>query len=689
MKKHINFTSHFKSGIFIFFIIISLSLRAQVSGTAVWPKDIQAGEYTITLYSPDHSSYLDNILKSNMAFAVKKEGNEPVFGMLWSSSILDVDRESRQASLASMKIDEVRLSNEVSETQKLQLENLINTEIPKWNIEFPLDDLINGLDEVSVIRSEFSNKAPKIIFTNEPTAIILIDGEPKLKAVDKNYELVENTGSFIIKSNKKNNFYLKGGEFWYESTTALGPWITIKKVPSKVRNIAKETESKGTANSNEDEEEYSGKAPNIVVVDEPTELVVFNGEPEFSPLQNTNLLFVENTDSDVFMNISSQNYFILISGRWFTTKDLKGTWNYVPSENLPVDFKNIGSESKKANVLSSIAGTAEAKTAVYDAQIPQTASVDRNTKANEVSYNGDPEFKNVEGLKLQYAVNTESAVFKDQNNYYYCDNAVWFSSNTPNGPWKVADERPTEIEKIPADNPKYNTKYVYIYETSPTVVYVGYTPGYYGSYVYGPTVIYGTGFYYNPWYRGFYYHHFYSYGFSMRYSPWYGWGFGFSFGSPYGWYGHSYWGRRYNHWGPPYYRPPYHRPPHQRPPHHGNKPKPSHPIYDKRPGINPSTRPSTRPSTQPSTRPVTQPITQPSTRPSTQPSTRPVTRPSTQPSTRPSTQPTTRPSTRPSTMPSTRPSTRPSTPSSRPAARPTSRPTARPSTMPSRSMRRN
>ena len=60
-----------------------------------------------------------------------------------------------------------------------------------------------------------------------------------------------------------------------------------------------------------------------------------------------------------------------------------------------------------------------------------------------------PEFKKIEGLKLEYAVNTESAVFKDKKTYYLCDNAIWFSSSTPNGPWKVSEERPAEVEKSP------------------------------------------------------------------------------------------------------------------------------------------------------------------------------------------------------------------------------------------------
>jgi hypothetical protein len=659
-----NYLKYVKT-VLITVLLIPMGLIAQDEKLQDWPKDIVSGDYTITLYQPENTSYLDSKLTSSLAFGVKKEGQEPVFGMLWTTSILDVDRTNRQASLASVTIDEIRLPNEVNEDQKTKFENLINTEVPKWNIEFSLDELIESLEEVSVTTSELNNTPPKIIYANEPTALILIDGEPKLKEAEKGYELVENTGAFIIKDVKKNDFYLKGGEFWYKSKAVLGPWESTKKVPSKIEKISKKAEPE--KKEEESPEAYTGAVPKIVMVNEPSELIVFDGEPKYSPIQKTNLLFVENTESNIFMNVASQTYYVLLSGRWFTTKDIKGSWNYLDAKELPEDFKNIPKDSDKANVLSSVPGTKEAKDAVYDAQIPQTAAVKRDTKATEVVYNGKPEFKNVEGLKLQYAVNTESAVFKDKDTYFLCDNAIWFKSNTANGPWQVADARPNDIEKIPADNPQYNTKYVYIYETSPTVVYVGYTPGYYGTYVYGPTIVYGTGFYYNPWYRGFYYHHHYSYGFSVRYNPYYGWSFGFSYGSPYYWYGHSYWGYGHHYWGPPYYRPPYYR--------RGRYVRPSHPIYNGRRGVSHYNRPVNRPSnTRPTTRPTTRPST---TRPST---TRPsTTRPTTRPSTGVSKPSTTRPTTRPSYSPNTRPTTRPSTPSYRSTARPTNRPAARPS----------
>ncbi|MBS1975155.1 MAG: hypothetical protein JST13_12455, partial [Bacteroidetes bacterium] len=118
------------------------------------------------------------------------------------------------------------------------------------------------------------------------------------------------------------------------------------------------------------------------------------------------------------------------------------------------------------------------------------------------------------------------------------------------------------VESIPPSSPVYNIKYVYIYDVTPDYIYMGYTPGYLNTFVYGPTVVYGTGFYYDPWYYGYYYPRPWTWGFGMCYNPWAGWcmGFGYSFG----WFhlgvniGHpwgGYWGGGW--WGPHVYRPPY------------------------------------------------------------------------------------------------------------------------------------
>ena len=226
--------------------------------------------------------------------------------------------------------------------------------------------------------------------------------------------------------------------------------------------------------------------------------------------------------------------------------------DFVEPEKLPADFAKIPGDSDMGNVLANVPGTEESKDAILDTQIPQTAKVDRN-KTLEVKYDGEPKFDDIENSPdLEYAVNTDKSVIKFESTYYCCDNAVWYEASNPNGPWKVSVSIPDEIYEMTPESPVYNVKYVYVYDSTPEIVYVGYYPGYTGCYVYNGTVIYGTGYYYQPWYGAYYYPRPVTYGFSMHYNPYMGWSFGFgvNFGGPVWFsvgftpypYHHGYWG---------------------------------------------------------------------------------------------------------------------------------------------------
>ena len=256
----------------------------------------------------------------------------------------------------------------------------------------------------------------------------------------------------------------------------------------------------------------------------------------------------------MFMEINSQKYFVLISGRWYSSKSLNGKWAFVPADNLPADFTQIPESSDKADVLASVAGTTQAKEAVLDSYIPQTATVDRNQKIEAaVEYDGEPKFENIEKTSMQYAVNTPESVIKVGGFYYLCQNAVWYISDSPSGPWAVAVNVPQEVYTIPPSSPAYNVTYVHVYDHTPKVVYVGYYPGYYGSYVYGGTVVYGTGYYYPYWYGTVYYPRPVTWGVSVRYTSYGGWGVRVGYGAPIGWWGRtahrSYWrNKRYDNY---------------------------------------------------------------------------------------------------------------------------------------------
>ena len=208
------------------------------------------------------------------------------------------------------------------------------------------------------------------------------------------------------------------------------------------------------------------------------------------------------------------------------------------------------------SVRASVAGTQEAKEAVLENQIPQTAQVDRREAKLEVTYDGKPKFESIKDTDMKYAVNTDKSVLLIDKRYYCCDNAIWFESDSPNGPWIVSVVVPGSVQEIPPESPVYNVKYVYIYDSTPEVVYVGYTPGYVHSYAYHGCVYYGTGYYYQPWYGVHYYPRPVTYGYSVRWNPYTGWGF--SFGVSYGWMTVGWGAPYYGYWGPAGYRHGYH-----------------------------------------------------------------------------------------------------------------------------------
>src|SRR5262249_17561169 len=144
-------------------------------------------------------------------------------------------------------------------------------------------------------------------------------------------------------------------------------------------------------------------------------------------------------------------------------------------------------------------GTGEAEDAVLLAAIPRTAEISRKDAQAEVQYIGTPEFTAISGTSVSYAKNTPSDVLRIGDLYYLCFQGVWFISTSATGPWHAAEKIPPEIYTIPESSPKYHVTYVRVYDTTPTTIIVGYTPGYYGAYVSAGVVVWGTGYYYPPY----------------------------------------------------------------------------------------------------------------------------------------------------------------------------------------------
>ena len=515
-----------------------------------WPKElVTSNKSVITLYQPQLESFEGNILEGRMAVTVKLAKKDLIFGALWFKATMSTDKENRTVLLEKMQILKTYFPDIVDKKMGDEFSKLLATEIESWDMEMSLDRLTASLKDIENLKQlsdKINNAPPKIYFRTKPAALVMIDGDPIVKKDDKSgLEYVVNTNFFIVKESKKDTYYIKGGSFWYASNDILTGWKETKKVPSTINKFAKDN-LKSTKDDSASKK--NTEAPELIIETKPSELIIVDGEPDYKPIEGSNLLYIANSENDILMDIGSQYHYILIAGRWYYSKSLEdGDWKFREPGDLPKDFEKIPADSEMETVRASIPGTPEAQTALLEQSIPQTATIDRKTAKVEVKYDGDPEFEKIKDTDMSYAKNTDKTVLLIDRMYYCVDDAVWFYSDKATGPWTVSDKKPDGLDEIPPESPVYNVKYTYVYDSTPEEVQVGYLPGYTNSYVYGGTVVYGTGYYYNPWYRNYYYPRPLTWGFGVHWSPYGGWGFSFGIGLGWmGWgfhpYGRGMWG---------------------------------------------------------------------------------------------------------------------------------------------------
>ncbi len=555
-----------------------------------WPREVHSKNGKVTIYQPQLEMFKADKVNARSAIAILRKGEkEPIFGVVWFSARIATDRDERTVEFADVKIENLRYSKEAAEQDKDLAQSLVNQMASGAAMSMSQDRFVAmtaSIEREKASADKINNDPPKILFASTPSALIVVNGKPILRDVEgTDIQRVVNTPYVMLYEPGEKAYYLKSSAVWYKTADIKGAWERVASPPVSIARAARRVaEPEDAEQATTTSQKEAGAIPAVIVATEPSELIVSDGEPQYSVVSGTDLLYMNNTDRDVFYDVKSRQYYVVLAGRWYRSQSLsEGPWTYVASQKLPATFYQIPPSSEKGYVLTFIADTKQADEAVADAQIPQTAAIKRADARLDVTYDGTPKFERIGGTDIEYAVNTSYQVLKISGKYYACHRAVWFAADSPDGPWVVSDYRPEEVDRIPPDSPVYNVKYVYIYDSTPEVVHVGYTPGYVGSYVYGGSVVFGTGYAYPgwvgsyyypapltwglyPWYyqpygywgfgAGFYSGAFFGFSLGVISSPWWGWG-----GWWYPWYGYghvgyyhhpyykNYYGRYYGHTG--------------------------------------------------------------------------------------------------------------------------------------------
>jgi hypothetical protein len=517
-------------------------------GAGRFPREWVTDAGSIIVHAPEIEAWPDFAdLAARAAVEVTLEGDdEPTLGAILFSAATEANLDLRLIALDNITLTDVSFADTVPEARQTEFERFIRNTLPGAPTEVPLEVVLSYISPDAMLPSVEGVQAdpPPIFYSTSPAILVQTDGEALLAPIpDTRIQYVINTNWDLFRYRDREWYLLHDG-YWLTSDNLTGPWEWDRRLPGDFEDLPDDG-NWDTALAAIPAQRAEVDPPTVFYSDRPAELIALDGEPRRITVGGAGLEYISNTDSDLF--VYDSRYYFLVSGRWFQSERLRGPWAH--EIMLPEAFAAIPSDHPKARVRASVPGTDEARLAALEALIPRRATIRRDAGDNvDVTYFGEPSFELITGTTVSRVINSANDVLLADGRYYLCLNAVWYVSDEADGPWEVADLIPASIYTIPASSPSYHVTNVHVYESDDETVSTGYTGGYVGLYVGFGIAMYGTGWYYPPYYYydpfyhpyPYYYPYPYSYGSRAYYNPNTGmYGRADSVYGPYGGYGRA------------------------------------------------------------------------------------------------------------------------------------------------------
>ena len=122
-----------------------------------------------------------------------------------------------------------------------------------------------------------------------------------------------------------------------------GPWTPVSDLPAGFWKLPKDEGWEEVRAQLRGKRE--GSVPVVFVTTMPAELVVTDGEPVYERIAGTHLLYVSNTDSDLFLHSEEKRHYFLVAGRWSCTR-------LVPPPGRSIAVRELARRAARVHVVT-------------------------------------------------------------------------------------------------------------------------------------------------------------------------------------------------------------------------------------------------------------------------------------------------------------------------------------------------
>jgi hypothetical protein len=466
-------------------------------GETLWPQVSLADGTTFVLYSPQFTSIVGVQGSARAAFSAAREGEAPVYGSVTFTASLDNDLSSGLIHVSDMLVQgAVRADGKDPSSTVAVLQRMLMGA----NFTVQRSAVLENMDLAAMrgAASALAMTPPAVRVVDHAAVALVLDGPPVLRGIAPGLGVAMNTPSLLaFESTTQSWFTRVGTSTWLRSTSWKGPFVPGSGPAADAARAIEAvlpTRAPGVAPP---PAPAPGQVPEVVVLTQPTVLVAIDGGPDLVQVAD-GIYGVRNAGCDLFTSADGNTWWLLASGRWFTTGNLMaGPWTRLDPASLPTAFARLDPKGSWGHVLASVPGTLSAKDAVYQQSIPHVATLDRakaRSMAKVAWIGGAPRFMPIDGTSLTLAANATAPVVQCNASYFLCTDGAWCVAQAPTGPWDLCDAVPESIYAIPASSPAYGTTFVRVVNATPQSVTFAFTAGYANSFIDGGVVCYGTGF---------------------------------------------------------------------------------------------------------------------------------------------------------------------------------------------------
>ena len=268
-----------------------------------WPRQFKLKNATALVYQPQVDSWEGNILNFRAVVSVTPTGSkQEVLGVIWATARTQVDRVSRIVALEDIKLTKTNFPT-LPDNGAAYMRALQQQAVPARRT-ISLDRLQETLVAEGSVKPppvQINNTPPRIIVSQSLALLVPILGGPVWRPVaGTRFERVINTEVLILREQGSTTNFLHVFDGWLNANNLTGNWYPSTIFPPGFDQVASDLAKSGQVDlidggKMQPKPSLANGAPTIYVSETPAELIVFKGEPSFTPIAGTNLRWATNT----------------------------------------------------------------------------------------------------------------------------------------------------------------------------------------------------------------------------------------------------------------------------------------------------------------------------------------------------------------------------------------------------------